>query len=147
MNIRPGIKLLEEHEGSGRAAEKGCHVTYNLRVYLRKGDEVPINHRDPVVPWPKEMLTSDDKGELINFVCEIGKRRALAAVEYALIGMKEGGYRKVRAKPHLAYRETGVPDLVPKNAVLTIEIWLRKLRFAPNHTIETDAPQAGRPSS
>jgi len=147
MNIRPGIKLLEEREGSGRAAEKGCHVTYNLRAYLSKGDEIPINHRDPAITWPKEMLTSDNKGDLINFVCEIGKRRALAAVEYALIGMKEGGYRKVKAKPHLAYRELGVPGLVPKNAVLTIEIWLRKLRFAPNRTIERDAPQAGRPSS
>ena len=128
MNIRPGIKLLEEREGSGRVAEKGCHVTYNLRAYLNRGDEVPINRRDPAVPWPKEMLRSDDSGELINFVCVIGKREAFAAVEYALIGMKEGGYRKVKAKPHLAYREAGVPGLVPKKAMLTFEIWLRKLR-------------------
>ena len=128
MNIRPGIKLIEEREGSGMLAEKGCHATYNLRAYLSKGDEVLINRRDIAVSWPTEMFTSDDKGDLINFVCVIGKREAFAAVEYALIGMKEGGYRKVKAKPHLAYREAGVPGLVPKNAMLTFEIWLRKLR-------------------
>ena len=128
MNIRPGIKLLEEREGTGRTAEKGCHATYNIRAYLNKGDEVPINRRDPAVPWPKEMISSDDKGELINFVCVLGKRQAFAAVEYTLIGMKAGGYRKVKAKPHLAYREAGVPGVVPKNAMLTFEIWLQKLR-------------------
>src|SRR5579864_6695542 len=108
LNIKPGIKLLEEREGTGHPAQKGCHVTYNLRAYLNKGDEVPVNHRTPGAQWPVEMLSSDERGELINFVCTIGKREAVAAVEYALIGMKEGGYRKVKAKPHLAYREAGI---------------------------------------
>ena len=128
MNGRPGIKLLEEREGTGRPAEKGCHATYNLRAYLNKGDEVPVNRRDPGAPWPKDMIASDAKGELINFVCVLGKRQAIAAVEYSLRGMKVGGYRKVRAKPHLAYRAAGVPGVGPKNAMLTFEIWLRKLR-------------------
>jgi hypothetical protein len=128
MNLQRGIKLLEEREGSGPVAEKGCKATYNLRAYLNKGDEVPINRRDPAVPWPEEMITSGDKGELINFVCTIGKREAFAAVEYALIGMKVGGYRKVKAKPHLTYGEAGVPGVVPKNAMLTLEIWLRELQ-------------------
>ena len=128
MNIKPGIKLLEEREGTGQPAQKGCHATYNSRAYLSKGDEVPINHRAFGVEWPPEMLTRDERGELINFVCTIGNREAVAAVEYSLVGMKEGGYRKVKAKPHLAYREEGVEGVVPKNAVLTFEIWLRKLR-------------------
>lgn len=127
MNLRPGIKLLEEREGSGPVADKGCRATYNIRAFLNKGDEVLINRRDVVVPWPKEGVTPDDKGELIDFVCTIGKREAFAAVEYTLIGMKAGGYRKVKAKPHLAYREAGVPGIVPGNAVLTLEVWLRKL--------------------
>src|SRR5258707_15474885 len=106
MNIRPGIKLLEEREGSGRAAEKGCHATYNLRAYLSRGDEVPINRRDTTVLWPKEMLASDNKGELINFVCAIGKREPFAAVEYALFGLKKGGPRKLTPMPHLAHRQS-----------------------------------------
>jgi len=47
-----------------------CH--YNLRAYLSRGDEVPINRRDTTVPWPKEMLASDDKGELINSFVLLG---------------------------------------------------------------------------
>ncbi|HKB83536.1 MAG TPA: hypothetical protein VKD04_10060, partial [Burkholderiales bacterium] len=41
-NIRPGIKLIDEREGSGRAAEEGCQVTYNLRAFLSKGEEVMV---------------------------------------------------------------------------------------------------------
>lgn len=128
VNLKRGIKLLDEREGDGAAAQVGCHATYNVRVFLSKGDEVPVNRREAGVEWPDTMLTHDERGALINFVCTIGKREAIAAVEYALIGMREGGYRKIKAKPHLAYREQGVEGVVPKNAVLTIEIWLRRLR-------------------
>jgi FKBP-type peptidyl-prolyl cis-trans isomerase len=41
--------------------------------------------------------------------------------------MKKGGYRKVRVSPHLAFRDKGLPDLVPPNAVLVVELWLRDL--------------------
>jgi FKBP-type peptidyl-prolyl cis-trans isomerase len=41
--------------------------------------------------------------------------------------MKAGGYRKVRVSPHLAYREKGIAGLIPENAVLVIEIWLREI--------------------
>ncbi len=37
------------------------------------------------------------------------------------------GYRKVRINPHLAYRDKGIPDLIPVDAVLTCEIWLRAI--------------------
>jgi FKBP-type peptidyl-prolyl cis-trans isomerase len=39
--------------------------------------------------------------------------------------MNVGGYRKVRISPHLAYRDKGIPGLIPPNAVLICEIWLR----------------------
>jgi FKBP-type peptidyl-prolyl cis-trans isomerase len=57
----------------------------------------------------------------------VGKRRAIAGIEYALIGMKPGGYRKVRLSPHVAYRDEGLTDLIPPNAVLNIELWLRQV--------------------
>jgi FKBP-type peptidyl-prolyl cis-trans isomerase len=43
------------------------------------------------------------------------------------MGMKVGGYRKVRISPHLAYRDKGIPDLIPPDAVLICEIWLRDI--------------------
>ena len=57
----------------------------------------------------------------------LGRRLAIAGVEHALMGMKAGGYRKVRVSPHLAYRDKGIPDLIPPDAVLICEIWLRDI--------------------
>jgi len=54
-------------------------------------------------------------------------RQTMAGVERALIGMKVGGYRKVRVSPHLAYGDKGIQDLVPPDAVLICEIWLRDI--------------------
>jgi FKBP-type peptidyl-prolyl cis-trans isomerase len=54
----------------------------------------------------------------------------MAGVEHALMGMKAGGYRKVRISPHLAYRNKGIPGLVHPDAVLIYEIWLRDIMSA-----------------
>ena len=62
---------------------------------------------------------------LIDHTIVLGRREAMAGVEHALMGMNVGGYRKVRVSPHLAYRNKGIPDLIPPNAVLICEIWLR----------------------
>jgi FKBP-type peptidyl-prolyl cis-trans isomerase len=41
------------------------------------------------------------------------------------MGMKAGGYRKVRLSPHLAYRAKDIPGLILGDAVLVVELWLR----------------------
>jgi len=56
----------------------------------------------------------------------------MAGVEHALMGMKIGGYRKVRESPHIAYRDKGIPDLIPPDAVLICEIWLRNIVGSPS---------------
>ena len=62
---------------------------------------------------------------MIDRTIVLGRREAVPGVEHALLGMKVGGYRKVRISPHLAYRDKGIPDLIPPNAVLICEVWLR----------------------
>ena len=58
----------------------------------------------------------------------LSERRArLSPSKQALLGMKQGGYRKVRVSPHLAYREQGHADLIPPDAVLILELWMREL--------------------
>jgi FKBP-type peptidyl-prolyl cis-trans isomerase len=130
MRLRSGIKLLEEREGTGQAADKGDRIIYNLRIYLNRGEEVPLNERQ-AEHLPKEMIRTDDAGRLlIDHKTTLGSREAIAGVEYALIGMKPGGYRKVRVSPHLAYRDVGIDGLIPPDAVLIVELWLRKLNPA-----------------
>jgi len=126
-NIKKGIQLLEEHIGQGRAAQKGDSVVYNIRAYLNKGDEVLINDARDRERWPDNAFTKENDYEYINFQCILGRRQAVAAVEYALYGMKKGGYRKIKASPHLAYGKEGIPGKIPENAVIIFEIWIRDL--------------------
>ena len=126
MTIQSGIKLLEETEGEGRLAQKGDRVVYNLRIHLNRGDEVPMNERQ-AQHVPGQLLRDVDGQTLIDHTTTLGRRQSIAAVEYAMIGMSEGGYRKLRASPHLAYGTKGIPDLIPANAVLVLEIWLRSV--------------------
>ncbi|MEQ1794772.1 MAG: FKBP-type peptidyl-prolyl cis-trans isomerase [Nitrospira sp.] len=73
---------------------------------------------------PKEMIRVETDVTFIDHTTVLGQRQAITGVEQALTGMKPGGYRKVRISPHLAYRDKGVPDLIPPDAVLIIEICL-----------------------
>lgn len=51
-------------------------------------------------------------------------------------------YRKVRISPHLAYRDKGIPDLIPDDAVLIVGLWLRSLsRPRKNEMVCTTIPE------
>ena len=121
-----GLKLLDEREGTGTPAKKGDRVVYNTRFFLNKGNEVPLNDLQ-AKELPKEMVRVEDGVTLIDHRIVVGRRQAIAGVEHALLGMKVGGYRKVRISPHLAYRNKGIQDLIPPDAVLICEVWLRNI--------------------
>lgn len=129
MWIKRGIKLLEETEGIGGSARKGDEVIYNLRIHLNRGDEVPMNERQ-AHDVPASALRDADGHILIDHTTRLGRRQSIAAVELTLIGMREGGYRRVRVSPHLAYGRQGIPGLIPPDAVLVLEVWLRAVNDA-----------------
>lgn len=122
-----GIKLLEETEGVGAPAGKGDRVVYNCRMFLNGGDEVPLNERQAAY-IPEDRLRTENGRRFVDHETTVGKRRTIAGIQYALEGMKPGGYRKIRVSPHLAYRAQGLPGLVPPDSVLIIELWLRERR-------------------
>jgi FKBP-type peptidyl-prolyl cis-trans isomerase len=125
MRRASGLKLLEEREGQGRAAQKGDRIVYNLKIFLNQGDEVPLNERQ-AEHLPASMIRTDGGNRFVDHQIILGRRRAMAGVEYALFGMKPGGYRKVRVSPHLAYGAKGIEELIPADAVLIVELWLRE---------------------
>jgi FKBP-type peptidyl-prolyl cis-trans isomerase (trigger factor) len=126
MKRQRGVTQLEERGGEGRTAQKGDRVVFNLRLFLNKGDEVPLNEKQADY-IPEERIRVLEGVNLIDRTVTLGRREVIAGVEHALIGMKPGGYRKVRIGPHLAYRDRGIPGLVPPDAVLVVEIWLREI--------------------
>lgn len=42
MKRLSGLKLLEEMEGEGTPANKGERVVFHMRLFLNKGDEIPL---------------------------------------------------------------------------------------------------------
>jgi len=97
-----------------------------IQLYLNKGDEVLLNEKQ-VERVSKDNIRIQDGVMLIDRTVMLGRREVIAGVEHALIGMKVGGYRKLRISPRLAYRDKGLPDLIPPHAVLVAEIWLRAI--------------------
>ena len=126
MKPLSGLKLLEEREGEGISANKGDRVLFHMRLFLNKGDEVPLNETQ-AQHLPKEMIRTVNGSTFVDRTIVLGRREAIAGVEHALIGMKVGGCRKVRISPHLAYRNKGIPDLVTPDSVLIVELWLREI--------------------
>ena len=101
--MKSGIKLIEETLGDGPAAEKGDTVAFESQAFLSHGERAQ---------------------DRIAQSTRLGSRQIIAGVEHSLIGMRPGGYRKIKISPHLAYREVGVPDKIPPNAVMIFELRL-----------------------
>jgi len=93
MKQLSGLELLEEREGEGVPANKGDRVMFNMRLFLSKGDEVPLN-KTQVKHLPKEMIRVVDGRTFVDHMIVLGCREAVAGIDHALIGMKAGGYRK-----------------------------------------------------
>ncbi|MDO5653053.1 MAG: FKBP-type peptidyl-prolyl cis-trans isomerase [Brachymonas sp.] len=103
MKIKSGVELLSETLEVGQPAEKGALVKVRLNGWLSKGESI---RQEPIS----------------EFV--IGRRTVITGLEYAVEGMRTGGVRKVKISPHLAYKEQGVPGIIPANALLIYEIEL-----------------------
>ena len=101
-----GVKIDELLIGGGELAERGRSVRIRYTGSFNKGD---VFQRD------------------IETTFVLGARCVIAGLEYGVRGMRVGGRRRIRVSPHLAYRDEGLPGVVPPippNAVLIFEIEL-----------------------
>ena len=127
MKLPSGLEILENHEGSGPIAEAGLTIIYNVRIYLNRGDEVPLDEIQAKQGIPDEQIRRENDQIFIDRTSTLGKRQVIAGIEKALLGMRAGGFRQVRVSPHLAYGARGLPGLIPPDAVLNISLWLREV--------------------
>ena len=100
---RGGVEYEDLEVGDGATADRGCTVEVEYSLFLNRGDCVQ---------------------ETTRYSFRIGGRRVIAGLEYGVEGMRAGGRRRIRVGPHLAYREAGVPDTIPANAVLEFRVSL-----------------------
>jgi FKBP-type peptidyl-prolyl isomerase-like protein len=117
-DMHAGIKLLEDQPGSGPIIERQHSYRIRVRMWLNKG--TPIRWTEP---WGgiSHAVLEDDGHTLITDV-RLDRVFLINGLFYGVEGMRVGGTRKLKISPHLAYGERGVPDVVPSNAVLIVEI-------------------------
>jgi len=115
--MRPGVELLEDTPGLGALVEKKVFYDFRLRMWLSHGD--PIRWTQPWGLYDRGRI--EDDGTTLFTSLRVDREYMFAGLLYGVEGMKVGGTRRIRVAPHLAYRETGVPGVVPPNALLIDE--------------------------
>jgi len=109
--MRKGIKILKETEGPGAEAVRGKTVIVNMRMFLPDGSELSGFNRH-------------GRGMRIS----LARRDVIAGIRYGIEGMRAGGRRLFRIRPHLAYGANGVPGQVPPNSEIDCEVELSEVR-------------------
>jgi FKBP-type peptidyl-prolyl isomerase-like protein len=87
-------------------------------MWLSRGDPVRWTQPSGVVDRPG--ITDD--GTTLVTTLRVDRVSMFAGLFYGVEGMRVGGTRRLRVAPHLAYREAGLPGIIPPNALLTVEI-------------------------
>jgi hypothetical protein len=106
-----GIEIRDITVGTGDEATKESVAAVDVRMFLRRGDEVSQS------PWFGTRM-----------VIDVGRRDCIAGLRYGIPGMRVGGTREIMVSPHLAYGKAGVPGRIPPNALLRCEVKLVELR-------------------
>jgi FKBP-type peptidyl-prolyl cis-trans isomerase 2 len=118
MLIHKGVKLISEEIGNGDVVERLKNYILAIRVTLNRGEI--IRRPDLVLSSYYENRSLED-GYFVHSV-RVDRENCINGIFYTLDGMRVGGYRKVIISPHLAFGEKGIPNLIPPNAKLIVEI-------------------------
>ena len=110
--MKPGVGILEDAAGPGPVVERKRSYDVRLRMWLRRGDPVR---------WSSGGRLEDDGATLFTAL-RYDRVSMIAGLFYGIDGMRVGGVRRLQVAPHLGYKEQGIPDMIPPNAMLTVEI-------------------------
>ena len=120
MNLKKGIKLIEEIEGTGNYIQRQRYYILAIRLTLNQGDVVQVPHKCLSHSIDRYWQVHDDG--FFKHRVRIDRANLIAGIFYAVQGMKVKGYRKVIISPHLGYGERGIAGVIPQNAKLIVEI-------------------------
>ncbi len=100
--MKSGIKFEEIEEGNGQEVLEDAYAHVECRFSLSQGDEIEFfgNYHEN------------------QFVISLKLRDFIPGLRYGIVGMREGGTRKLKISPHLAFGEKGLANKVPPNTLL-----------------------------
>ena len=139
VNVRPGIKLLNEIVGYGDPIADGDRFEAVMKFYQNKGDPILFDWcNEKPIPEIKKI----DGKEVIGWMhvetkktntiyhhngCLTRQSDLIVGIYYSIIGMKEMGYRFVKIAPHfLSDSMVGVAG-IKKGSIVKVEIFLLKV--------------------
>ena len=107
-----GVTKLQTQElraGKGRAVKSGDKISVNYRGTLLDGSEFDSSYgKQP-------------------FSLQLGARQVIKGWDQGLVGMKEGGKRKLTIPASLGYGDAGSGEKIPGGATLVFEVELLKI--------------------
>jgi peptidylprolyl isomerase len=103
-NLRPGIEIFDEKEGSGKELHTGMELTFHYTGWLLNGHKFG---------------SSKDMGKSAKTVLGAGK--LVKGLEMGLESLKQGGVRWLRLSPSMAYGPAAMSN-IPANSTLIFRI-------------------------
>lgn len=102
-------------------------VTQNLRVgtgkTAKKGDQLTMNYRGTLL---NGKLFDESYGKT-PFQFQLGAGNVIKGWDQGILGMKEGGKRKLTIPASLGYGDAGSGEKIPGGATLVFEVELLKI--------------------
>jgi hypothetical protein len=124
QRLRSGLTQLVDIPGAGEPVRRQHTYRIRLRLWLNKGQAV----RWQTAWGPVGAARLDDNGETLITEVRLDRRSLVAGLFYGVEGMRVGGTRRLEIAPHLAYRDRGVPGVIPAGALLIAEIAILEAR-------------------
>lgn len=112
-----GVRIKDVVPGNGMEVQLGTCALANVRMFLRKGDELVG-------------MDTCGRGILIELgkrKKHLGKHKCIPGLRYGVVGMREHGIRHLIISPHLAFGSDGLLNRVPPNAVIHCSVELLKV--------------------
>lgn len=105
------LKITDLAIGTGKETARGALLIAQYEGFLEDGTKFDSSY---------------DRGKPFQFV--FGTGRVIKGWDLGLVGMKEGGKRKLFVPSHLAYGERQVGDIILPHSNLLFEIELLEVR-------------------
>jgi FKBP-type peptidyl-prolyl cis-trans isomerase len=101
------LEIVELKEGTGRPAKKGSNIKVLYTGWLISG---------------KKFDSNNDRQKPFEF--KLGRGSVIKGWDRGIVGMREGGRRKLIIPSELAYGKMGSPPDIPPNSQLVFEVEL-----------------------
>jgi FKBP-type peptidyl-prolyl cis-trans isomerase len=110
VTLPDGLQYIDMQVGCGPAAKSGSNVTLQYTGWLQKTG--------------KKFDSSWDR-QAQAFTVVLGQGKVIKGFDEGLVGMKQGGIRRLIIPASLAYGAAGSPPTIPPNSVLIFDVTMQ----------------------